>query len=541
MGNYDGGDAVISAPSKRFELAKAMNKQLAASIHVAAVVQVKSFDKDKMTVDVQPLSKRLEQGESRLLKVSLPQAIGHLHLLWFFALDFAPDGDLSAVDAEEIADAALWTDDPSQFLDALISSGFVDREADAVLLHEWEEYGGKTASRMEKDRKRKADKGKNTAPDGIPAEFREDSSGVPAEQSQPSDGTPPLVHLHVHDWTTRIGMVPSFESLAWTRRAQDYGEFVLMVNYTDELAHLLQKGRVIEKSDDNDAMIIEDIRIIDGDEKKIHCSGRSVLSLLNRRIVLVDPTYAPPMMTGTNAGIIGTMLQRHAIEPHDPARELPVLYNPLPGLPDEVLRRSVSWRKLGDACLKRARVGGFGIRSRFNDGRVTVQLYPIEKIQPVFSKSRGTLSSQELFQSMREFANFVVVGGEGEYPNRTIATAGNSGSGINLFEKFLNVSSEMRKDEFGDGYVAALEQAGIENLIESAGYDEFTATSSAGNLVYKQDYDIGNIAAVQTEFGFDVDRFIPEITENHKDGRMELSIVFAPLTFEQEEDLDGGI
>ena len=40
-----------------------MNKQLAASIHVAAVVQVKSFDKDKMTVDVQPLSKRLEQGE----------------------------------------------------------------------------------------------------------------------------------------------------------------------------------------------------------------------------------------------------------------------------------------------------------------------------------------------------------------------------------------------------------------------------------------------------------------------------------------------
>jgi len=48
--------------SQQYKYEKAQQKQAAQSISVAAIVKVTSFDPTKMTVDVQPLSKRLEQG-----------------------------------------------------------------------------------------------------------------------------------------------------------------------------------------------------------------------------------------------------------------------------------------------------------------------------------------------------------------------------------------------------------------------------------------------------------------------------------------------
>ena len=48
-----------------------------------------------------PKTKKL----ARLLAVSVPTAIGHLHGIWYWALDFAQDGDLRRYDPEERASA----------------------------------------------------------------------------------------------------------------------------------------------------------------------------------------------------------------------------------------------------------------------------------------------------------------------------------------------------------------------------------------------------------------------------------------------------
>lgn len=84
---------------------------------------------------------------ARRLGVSVPTAIGHLHCLWWWALDYAPDGDISDYDAEDIADAAMWDGDPQEFLTALIECGpgggpgFVERDEHGMRLHDWDEYG----------------------------------------------------------------------------------------------------------------------------------------------------------------------------------------------------------------------------------------------------------------------------------------------------------------------------------------------------------------------------------------------------------------
>jgi hypothetical protein len=81
----------------------------------------------------------------RLLKIRTPQTIGHLHLLWWWCLDNAPDGSLIDIDDADIADAADWLGDAAKFVSSLVEAGFID--ADTRVLHDWYQYAGKLLDR----------------------------------------------------------------------------------------------------------------------------------------------------------------------------------------------------------------------------------------------------------------------------------------------------------------------------------------------------------------------------------------------------------
>lgn len=97
-----------------------------------------------------PKTKRL----SKLLGTSVPATVGHLTLLWHWALKYATDGELSKFDDDEIADAAMWEGDPYSFVSALLETGWIDESADGLVLHEWEQYGGKSLEAREKNKER---------------------------------------------------------------------------------------------------------------------------------------------------------------------------------------------------------------------------------------------------------------------------------------------------------------------------------------------------------------------------------------------------
>lgn len=86
---------------------------------------------------------------ARRLDIPKAQALGHLVSLWLWCLDYAPDGDLASFDSEEVAEAGLWEGDPTTFLDALAAAGFLEREGDALSIHDWYEYGGKVEARRQ--------------------------------------------------------------------------------------------------------------------------------------------------------------------------------------------------------------------------------------------------------------------------------------------------------------------------------------------------------------------------------------------------------
>lgn len=104
-----------------------------------------------------PKTKRFAKS----MNISIPTAIGHLHCLWWWCLDYAENGDLSGFEREEIAEAAMYEGDgPEYFVLSLVNAGFIDQDEDdhSLSLHDWEDYAGRLIHQREIQRaKRDAD------------------------------------------------------------------------------------------------------------------------------------------------------------------------------------------------------------------------------------------------------------------------------------------------------------------------------------------------------------------------------------------------
>lgn len=90
---------------------------------------------------------------ARMLGISRAQVIGHLVMLWTWALDQASDGELSSFAPAEIADEAGWDGDPDSLLGALVESrgasgyGFLERDDRGTRIHDWTDYAGRLIER----------------------------------------------------------------------------------------------------------------------------------------------------------------------------------------------------------------------------------------------------------------------------------------------------------------------------------------------------------------------------------------------------------
>ena len=118
----------------------------------------------------------------------LPQAIGTLHCLWWWCLDYAPDGDLSGHDYEDIAIACEWDGEPKELVEMLVASGFLDRDKKALRVHDWTDWGGTLVQRRAKDAERKR---------------RGRTKSVPRTSSgHPEDGARTDIHTYIRALST---------------------------------------------------------------------------------------------------------------------------------------------------------------------------------------------------------------------------------------------------------------------------------------------------------------------------------------------------
>lgn len=95
---------------------------------------------------------------SDLLGISPVHLVGHLVTFWMWALDNAPDGYLDGTPASVIGRIAQWEGKGSDFVDALVSAGFLESTEDGIVIHDWPEYAGKLVERRANEKQRQRER-----------------------------------------------------------------------------------------------------------------------------------------------------------------------------------------------------------------------------------------------------------------------------------------------------------------------------------------------------------------------------------------------
>lgn len=89
------------------------------------------------------------------LNIDETYAAAHMIRLWTWALDNAPDGDLSGLPPKVIAYGAGWRGDAEAFVEASIKAGWLDRDNESLVIHDWYDYAGRLIEKRRKDMERK--------------------------------------------------------------------------------------------------------------------------------------------------------------------------------------------------------------------------------------------------------------------------------------------------------------------------------------------------------------------------------------------------
>lgn len=176
-----------------------------------------------------PKTKRM----MRKLNISAPLAVGHLHLLWWWALDFAQDGEITNYDSFDISDACQWAGCPNELLDALIEAKFIDVVNDRKYLHDWHIYAGKLIEIRNKDKERKRNsREKKHVSSGIPMDIQRTSIGIPTESIRDLDLNP-FTTTTESDETVMDIHLKVFKTFSISGLIQDYFGKLRTKGFTD--------------------------------------------------------------------------------------------------------------------------------------------------------------------------------------------------------------------------------------------------------------------------------------------------------------------
>lgn len=321
----------------------------------------------------------------------------------------------------------------------------------------------------------------------------------------------------------RIRIIDIFESLIWTKRYNDCGDFELSIPLiNDAIPDYIQYDYYVKISDDYEdgyLMIIENIEAEDDVEggPLLIISGRSLEAILDHRIVWDPIEY----VNKSTWFIINDQLKKSITNPTIKDRYIANFYI---NDPSEVLSFSnVDAEYDGDSLLTVVKdlcdkdEYSFSVRANILKKEIIFSVYKGEnrslsqiKYNPIiFSRKMDTMYSAKYLESVKDYKNVIRIVGE----NNMQATVGTA-SGINRREykenagnvtdnKFLNFIGSVR-----------LKELDIKRLIEVDKIKDI--------YVYGVDYFMGDIVQVQDVYGINATARVMEVIISQNDSGSDI-------------------
>lgn len=346
-----------------------------------------------------------------------------------------------------------------------------------------------------------------------------------------------------------VAIVDVYESIIWTERYYEYGDFELYTAMTQDLLNYIKTDNYIQRVGSDRVMIIEEIRIDTDSETGNHITitGRSLESILDRRVIWSQTTISGNLQNG-----IKKLVNENIISPSKEERKISNFIfkdstdSQITGLTVEA---QYTGDNLYDVISKVCEEKSIGFKVSLNESKQFVfELYAgadrsYEQTNypyVVFSPNFDNIVNSNYLESKENLKNVALVGGEGEGTARKYLAIGNT-SGLDRRELFVDARDISSEGEDGqtlttEQYNELLKQRGNEYLADYTDLVSFEGAVET-NIMYKYGVDFfdGDIVQIANEYGHEAKVRILEVVISENEEGNSVYPTFKTITEEGEE------
>lgn len=333
-----------------------------------------------------------------------------------------------------------------------------------------------------------------------------------------------------------VGLIDGFRSFRKVRRYNQAGDFELHVSFNLEVMKMLKLGNIVWQRESAEAGYIEyrNIQLASDGQEMLVVKGQSMSGYLAKRIV-----WGRENISGTAEKIMRTFVDSQAINPVNPDRKIPLLkLGDLQNYSGSI-RKQATYRNLLEVIHEVAKGSGLGFRTLVDVNRkeLVFDVYKGRDLSKkvVFSRGFENVLEQEYTESHDNYRNVALIAGTGEGAERKLTSIGDK-TALDRLELFVDAKDLQDTKTVNDEevpipaheYMELLVNRGESKLSETAKVESFDSKiNPRSNLVYKVDYDLGDIVTVRdNRWGLTVDEQITGIEEVYEEDGFNVFVTF---------------
>lgn len=348
-----------------------------------------------------------------------------------------------------------------------------------------------------------------------------------------------------------IAVVDTFDSLIWTDRLYECGDFELYTLATDFLIQNLRPNYYLWTKESEHMMIIEDITIDSDVDSGSHLkvTGRSLESILDRRIVWDDTYYDGSLQNG-----IKMLIENNITKPTITSRKISnFVFKESTDKKVCKLHMTGQWKgeTLYEVISEKCKVHNIGFRVTLNDeNQFVFELFAgtdfsyEQDTNPyvVFSPEFDNIYNSNYLESVKDRKTVSKVFGaeptdeekkEG-YVRWDTIVGGNELTGLDRREMSVDASGIARKEGEVEltkaQYIARLQNEGAEKLAEKKIVKTFEGEVETTNMfIYNKDYFVGDIVQIVNEYGFESRVMVTEAVRSQDSEGFKLIPTFVKI------------